>query len=101
MKLLKKYGGLTIEDPDVKEVYTLSSTNLYWVKERGGGWYVVAETAEYDGSNANVLEIYEINDHCLMEMLIDTEQPAKLNIQKIFKDEENSDGEVIAEVVED
>jgi len=97
MKLLQKYRGLTIEDPDHNMVFTLSSENMDWVRGRNGGWHVVAEPAEYDGTNDDVLEIYEINEESLMWMIINTEQPPKLNIQKVYKDDINSDGEEVGD----
>ena len=51
-----------------------------------GGWNVLAEPPQYDGTNDEVLVPYEINDDCLIYLIKQTEQPQLLNIEKIEKD---------------
>ena len=86
-RLLRKYGGLVIADPDANKVYQFLSDQMYWDRSRGrdgSRWCLVAEPPEYNGTNEEVLEYYEIHDDLLV-IIAETEQPRKLNVQKIFR----------------
>jgi len=85
-RLLRKYGGLVIADPDANQVYKLSSDQMYWNRSRHGSrWCLVAEPPEYDGTNEEALEFYGIHDDYLLVMIAETEQPQKLNVRKILR----------------
>ena len=61
-KLLRKYMGLKIFDLDDNEVCTISSNEMYWyVRRKKGQWTLFVESPEYDGTNRDMLELYEIN----------------------------------------
>ena len=84
--LLKKYGGLVFEDIDNKIVYTINSEKLYWKPGKNGGWHILAEPPEYDGEDEDMLEIYEINEDCLIWLIDQYEQPKLLNVVKLTKE---------------
>lgn len=85
MKLLQKYGGLVIRDIDNNDlILTISRDKMQYEKGRKGGWAVLAEPPEYDGSNDDILEPLTINEECLIFMIAKTDQPKKLNVEKVY-----------------
>ena len=49
-KLLQKYGGLVFDNIDNNMIRkTISKHKLKWI--RGCGWFFVAKSPEYDGTN--------------------------------------------------
>ena len=51
----------------------------------GGGWCVLGEPAEYDGTNDGVLTLFVINDQCLICLIKIEHQPPLKNIKKVKK----------------
>ena len=47
----------------------------------------------YDGTNDDVLEPFVIDDYCLIHLLKNTEQPAKLNVRMMMGPEEDQDSD--------
>ena len=94
-KLLRKYGGLVFDDIDDTDNVrlTVSTTMMKWI--RSSGWHVIAEPAEYDGTNDDVLEPFPINEETLIYLIKNTEQPTVLNVRMVNKEdgEEDSDDE--------
>ena len=64
---------------------------MHWQPRRNGGWQVVAEPAECDGTNEEVLLVFQTNERCLICLIAQTEQPPLLNIQMVQKEEEDKD----------
>ena len=92
MKLLEKCEGLTFDDIDNEnEQHTILSEKMHWQLCRNGGWQVVAEPAECDGANKEVLLAFQTNEHCLIYLIAQTEQPPLLNIQMVQKEDEDED----------
>jgi len=54
-KLQQKYKGLVMCDIDLKIVYTISADKMQYDKGRNGGWAVLTEPSEYDGTNDDIL----------------------------------------------
>ena len=83
-KLLAKYGGLVFTDDKTPFTqYTISDSKMHWQPYRGGGWCVLGEPAEYDGTNDDVMQPFMINQECLIPLIEAEEQPPLLNIEKI------------------
>ena len=83
-RLLNKYGGLVFTDDAAgKTQYTISETNMSWKPHRGGGWCVLGEPVEYDGTNDDVLTPFVINDECLITLIEMADQPPLKNIKKV------------------
>ena len=59
---------------------------MYWKPGRNGGWHILAEPPEYDGEDEDMLEIYEINEDCLIWLIAQYEQPKLLNVVKLSKE---------------
>ena len=49
----------------------------------GGGWCVLGEPEEYDGTNDDVLTPFVINDECLIPLVKTEDQPSLKNIKKV------------------
>ena len=74
--------------------YTISEDKMHWQPYRGGGWCVLGEPAEYDGTNDDVLQPFLINEECLIPLIEAAEQPPLLNIEKV-SNEKLGDNDVI------
>ena len=91
-KLVNKYGGLVFtDDADGKTQYTILETNMYWKPYRGGGWCILGEPAEYDGTNDDVLTPFVINNECLIPLIEMEDQPPLKNIKKVQNTKETLD----------
>ena len=62
---------------------------MHWKPFRGGGWNVITESLEFDGTNDDVLIIYGINEECLIYLIYQAEHPPILNVKVV----RNSDGD--------
>ena len=67
---------------------------MHWQPHRNGGWQAVAEPAECDGANEEVLLVFQINEHCLIYLIAQTEQPPLLNIWMVQKEDKDEDKSV-------
>ena len=56
---------------------------MYWKPYRGGGWCVICEPPEYDGTNENILEFYQLRWDGFIDMIMREDQPPLLNIKKV------------------
>ena len=67
-KLSDKYQGLVSRDIDNsnKFLYTISSGHTEYEKRRKGGWDVLAELFNYDGTDLDCLEPFHINKYTLI-----------------------------------
>jgi hypothetical protein len=88
IRLLQKYKGLVFKDDDETTdppciTYTISSERMYWKPYRGGGWCVVGEPANFDGTNEEVLQDFIINETCLIPLIMAHEQAPLLNIEMV------------------
>ena len=60
-KLLAKYGGLVFtDDKEPFTQYTIFESVMHWQMYQGGGWCVLGEPAEYDGTHDDVLQPFLI-----------------------------------------
>ena len=57
----------------------------------GGGQHVITEPPEFDGTNYDALNIYEINDEYLIYIISQAKQPPLLNVKMAKK----SDGDAM------
>ena len=71
--------------------YTISDNKIHWQPYRGGGWCVVGEPADYDGTNDDVLQPFLINQECLIPLIEAEEQPPLLNIEKVTNEKLGAD----------
>ena len=89
---LQKYGGLVFDDIDKNNVRkTISKHKMEWI--RGGGWHVVAEPPEYDGTDNNFLESFQISEGLLIILISSTEQPDALNVRMVWKKNNKDDSD--------
>ena len=56
---------------------------MQFEKGRKGGWAVLAELSEYDGTNDHLLEPYSINMETLIYSIQNIEQPPNLNAKMV------------------
>ena len=92
---MAKYGGLVFtDDKEPFTQYTISDRVMHWQPYRGGGWCVLGEPAEYDGTNDDVLQPFLINEECLIPLIEAAEQRPLLNIKKV-SNEKLGDNDVI------
>ena len=97
-KLLTKYSGMVLYDPDTKKTCTIHSGNLEW-HTRGKeatytGWYLVGVTADDDA------QAWEICD-AVCDIIADTPQADDVQVIRRDEggnDEEADDEEVVAQV---
>ena len=96
-KLLQKYGGLVFEDidveidPDAEEGqqrprFTISTDKMKWINRNG--WFVMGEPENYNGTDDDELEPFEISERVLIPLLLATEQPKHLNVRVIKRPED-------------
>ena len=91
-RLLEKYRGLVFEWIDDGSIFPIHD-DMRWRSGRvNGGWHVLAQPPEYNGSDRNLLEEFQINEGCLIYMIRIYEQPTVLNVEKILP-ETHGDGE--------
>ena len=64
---------------------------MHWKPFIGGRWHVIVYTPEFDGTNDEVLTIYEINKECIIYLIYQVEQPPLLNVKTV----KNSDGDAM------
>ena len=87
-KLREKYQGLVFEWIDEPVTIFTIHDDMRWRSGRvNGGWYVLAEPPEYDGTNKEVLEEFQINEECLIWTIKEYEQPRVLNVENILREE--------------
>ncbi len=86
VKLQEKYSGLVFKDMDEPfKIYTICDEVRWRRGSKNGGWYVVAEPPEYDGTDDDLLEEFQINEDCLIYMIQEYEQPRGMNVEKILR----------------
>ena len=93
-RLLEKYRDLVFFNPDDNITYKAWNENLYWCKGKGGGWVVLGVPPNWDGKDQNLLETFLIRHNIIGEMVKNTEQPKRNNVEVIIKhidDEDSSD----------
>ena len=92
-KLLQKCGGLAFDDIDSEsdERVTVSKSVMKCVARQG--WHVMAEPAEHDGTNPDVLEPIAITEDVIIHLIKNTEQPSHLNVKMVSKEDEENDDE--------
>ena len=67
IRLQEKNKGLVLHNIDMDVTYTISTPQLDWKRgRRNGGWNVLADPPDYDGTDDDFLEPYAINEDCLV-----------------------------------
>jgi len=93
-RFLTKYGGMIFidVDEDEKSCLAISKTRMKYI--RRDGWHLMAEPAEYDGTNIEVLEPIPITKDVAIIIIEETPQPEALNVRMVREGEDcvNSGG---------
>ena len=85
-KLSEKYRGLVlcyIDDVD-KFLYTVYIVHMEYGKGKKGGWTVLSETSDYNGTDFNCLDPFQITEDILIYLINNTEQPTINSVCLIF-----------------
>ena len=85
VKLLEKYRDLLFFNPDDNITYTAWNGNLDWCEGKGGGWVVLGVPPNWDGKDQNILEPFLIRHNIMGDMVKDTEQPKRNNVEVIIE----------------
>ena len=60
---------MVFKDIDTNVILTIDDESLYYEKGRKGGWAVLGKLPEYDGSNCDDLEPWQINEDILIYLI--------------------------------
>lgn len=88
-RLLEKYRDIVFHDPDVGITYTAFDGKLEWRRGKTNGWCVLGIPPEWDGKSMDNLEPYVIRTNIIGEMVMDTEQPKRINVEVVKERPEN------------
>ena len=60
--------------------------DIYFQNSKKGGWVVLAELQEYDGTNSDVLGTLQINEYILIYFIKKKDHPEQNNIHLIYQE---------------
>ena len=78
------FGFCEIDDVN-KVLYTIYIRHTEYYKARKGGWTVLADPYDYDGTDLDCLDTFQINKDTLRYLINNTEQPTSNNMHLIYQ----------------
>ena len=84
MRKILGFGFCEIDDVN-KVLYTIYIRHTEYYKARKGGWTVLADPSDYDGTDLDCLGPFKINEDTLIYLIKKTEQPTANILHLLYR----------------